>query len=141
MAIREHPPLGTLLLCDFGSGFKPPEMVKRRLVVVISPRIKARPGLCTVVALSTTPPKPVMAYHAQLNIRPRLPDRLESDGVWIKGDMVAAVGLQRLDFVITGRTEGGARLYHHDPLSAAQIQIVRACVLHALGLAPLTKHL
>lgn len=59
MAIREHPPLGTLLLCDFGSGFKPPEMVKRRLVVVISPRIKARPGLCTVVALSTTLPKPV----------------------------------------------------------------------------------
>lgn len=55
--------------------------------------------------------------------------------------MVAAVGLQRLDFVITDRTEGGARLYHHDPLSAAQIQIVRACVLHALGLAPLTKHL
>ncbi len=141
MAIRQHPPLGSLLLCDFGSGFKPPEMIKRRLVVVISPRIKARPGLCTVAALSTTPPKPVMPYHAQLDIRPRLPDRLESDGVWIKGDMVAAVSLQRLDFVITGKTQTGARRYHDQPLSDAQILTVRRCVLNALGLSPLTKHL
>ena len=63
MAIREHPPTGSILMCDFNAGFREPEMVKRRPVVVISPKIRARPGLCTVVALSTTVPAPVMDYH------------------------------------------------------------------------------
>ncbi|MEQ9178418.1 MAG: type II toxin-antitoxin system PemK/MazF family toxin, partial [Nitratireductor sp.] len=34
-------------MCDFNTGFRVPEMVKRRPVVVISPKIKARPRLCT----------------------------------------------------------------------------------------------
>ena len=85
MTIREHPPAGSILMCDFTSGFRPPEMVKVRPVVVISPKIAARPGLCTIVALSTTAPDPVMPYHCQIDIRPRLPDWMQSDGVWVKG--------------------------------------------------------
>lgn len=63
MTIREHPAIGTVLMCEFEPGFRVPEMVKRRPVVVISPKIAARPGLCMIVSLSTTPPDPVMQYH------------------------------------------------------------------------------
>lgn len=73
MPIQEHPALGTILTCDFNAGFKEPEMVKRRPVVVISPKIAGRYGLCTVVALSLTEPDPIMPYHCQIDIRPELP--------------------------------------------------------------------
>jgi hypothetical protein len=55
MPIQEHPATGTILICDF-TGMKEPEMVKRRPVVVISPKIAVRRGLCTVLGLSTVPP-------------------------------------------------------------------------------------
>lgn len=92
MPIKEHPFVGSILLCDFNSGFREPEMVKRRPVVVLSPKIAARPGLCTVVALSETEPHPRLPYHCQIDIRPKLPDGFNSDGVWVKGDMIYAVG-------------------------------------------------
>ena len=36
MPITFHPSPGTVLICDFTTGFQPPEMVKRRHVVVVS---------------------------------------------------------------------------------------------------------
>ena len=42
MPLTFHPDPGTLLVCNFDTGFIPPEMVKRRLVVVISPRLRKR---------------------------------------------------------------------------------------------------
>ena len=141
MAIREHPALGTVLTCDFSQGFAPPEMVKRRPVIVISPKIANRGGLCTVVALSTTPPDPVMPYHQQIDIRPRLPVRWQSDGVWIKGDMVLAVALHRLDFLSHGKDRTGKRRYHYAPVEEGILKLVRSCVLRSIGLGILTKHL
>jgi mRNA interferase MazF len=141
MPIKEHPYTGTILLCDFNSGFREPEMVKRRPVVVLSPKIAARPGLCTVVALSDTEPHPKLPYHCQIDIRPRLPDEFNSDGVWVKGDMIYAVGFHRLDFIRVGKTDGGKRMYHYEPLSNEEIKKIRECVLRALGLSALTKHL
>lgn len=139
--IREHPQTGVVLMCDFNAGFKSPEMVKRRPVVVISPRIKSRVGLCTVVALSTKAPTPVMPYHCQINLRPELPAPFDSDGVWVKGDMVNVVGFHRLDLFRLGRDENGKRDYLLEPLSADNIKEIRACVLRALGLQSLTKSL
>ncbi|PZP57209.1 MAG: hypothetical protein DI586_01050 [Micavibrio aeruginosavorus] len=140
MPIREHPDKGMILNCDFNVGFKVPEMVKERLVVVLSPKINARPNLSTVVALSTTAPEKTMPYHAQLDIRPRLPKGLESDGVWIKGDMVYAVGFHRLNLVRLG-TQNGKRSYYYHTLSDEQMELVHCCVLRAMGLSKLTKHL
>jgi uncharacterized protein YifN (PemK superfamily) len=141
MPIREHPYIGSILLCDFNSGFREPEMVKRRPVVVLSPKIAARPGLCTVVSLSGTAPDPLMPYHCQIDIRPRLPDGFESDGIWVKGDMLYAVGFHRLDFIRTGKNAAGRRLYHYTPLNDENIKKIRECVLRGLGLTSLTKHL
>ena len=141
MAIKEHPYTGSILLCDFNSGFREPEMVKRRPVVVLSPKIAARPGLCTVVALSETEPAPKLPYHCQIDIRPELPEEFSSNGVWVKGDMIYAVGFHRLDLIRIGKNMAGKRLYHYEPLSAENIRKIRECVLKAIGLTGLTKHL
>jgi mRNA interferase MazF len=141
MPIAEHPALGTILTCDFDSGFKVPEMVKRRTVVVISPKIKTRYGLCTVVGFSTTAPDPVEIYHAQIKIVPKLPPPWDSDDIWIKGDMVYAVGFHRLDLIRLGKDRQGNRIYRMNTLDENQIKIVRTCVLRAIGLSVLTKHL
>ena len=140
MAIREHPSIGSILLCDF-DGYRQPEMVKRRPVVVISPKIAARPGLCTVVALSTTAPEPAAQYHCQIDIRPRLPDWMQSDGVWVKGDMIAVVALNRLDFIQVGKNSVGKRQYYYSTVGIGNLKDIRRCVLSGMGLAHLTKHL
>jgi mRNA interferase MazF len=140
MAIKEHPRIGTVLMCDFNGGFRAPEMVKRRPVVVLSPKMSARPGLCTVVARSTTPLYPVQAFHCQIDIEPPLPAPLLSKGIWVKGDMLYAVGFHRLDFIRTGIAQG-VRTYRYDPLSSEIIKKIRGCVLSGLGMSILTKHL
>ena len=59
MALKFHPKPGTILVCDFRQGFRAPEMIKRRPVVVVSPRLRNRTDLCTVVPLSTIEPRPI----------------------------------------------------------------------------------
>lgn len=141
MPIKEHPYIGSILMCDFNAGFREPEMIKRRPVVVLSPKIAARPGLCTVVALSDTAPNRVMPYHCQIDIRRPLPESFNSNGVWVKGDMLYAVGFHRLDFIRRGKDLRGKRDYHYEPLSQENIRKIRECVLRGLGLSVLTKHL
>ena len=116
-------------------------MVKRRPCVVISPKIGARPGLCTVVALSTDQPKPVMAYHCQIDLGPELPAPWKTSGIWVKGDMVNAVGFHRLDFIRIGKSDDGSRRYYYTPLGDEIMRKIRTCVLNSIGLAALTRHL
>lgn len=141
MAIERHPKIGTILFCDFNQGFREPEMVKRRPVVVISPPISVRAGLVTVVPLSTSRPAPEMAYHCKITLDPPLPEPWGDQARWIKGDMVCAVGYHRLDLVRMGKDDNGKRLYRTEPLPAEDLKQVRICVLNALGLAGLTRHL
>lgn len=141
MPISSHPERGMILRCHFGRGFKAPEMVKERLVVVLSPKITTRPGLTTVVALSTSPPEPVLQYHCQIDVHPPLPPRWKSTGLWVKGDMVNAVGFRRLDFLLIRREADGKRIYYLDTLSETQMKAVCCCALRAQGFQNLTKHL
>ena len=67
MALKYQPNVGTLWMCDFNTGFKPPEMIKRRPVVVIAPHPKRQIGLCTIVPLSTTTPVPVEPFHHRMD--------------------------------------------------------------------------
>ena len=70
MALLFVPSPGTLLMCDFDTGFQPPEMTKRRPVVVVSPRRRrAMTKLCTVVPLSTAVPNQVEPFHHRMNPR------------------------------------------------------------------------
>lgn len=124
MALRYPPHPGALLMCDFNTGFEPPEMTKRRPVVVISPRPKTLAGLCTVVPLSTVAPNPVKPFH-HLMAAGSLPPELGARDSWAKCDMVCTVSLRRLDWV-SGRK--ALRVLDHDLVA------VRRGVAVALGL-------
>ncbi|MDD9910754.1 MAG: type II toxin-antitoxin system PemK/MazF family toxin [Ahrensia sp.] len=128
-----------MLLCNFGNGFVEPEMTKRRPVIVLSPRIQARPYLCTVVALSTTPPQKEMPYHCRVELPFSMPKPFNAQECWIKGDMVNAVGFHRLDLIRLGKDAQGNRRYLKQPVGDEILRQTRQCVLHGLGLSTLTK--
>jgi mRNA interferase MazF len=108
MAIFFHPPAGTLLMCDFNTGFKPPEMVKKRPVVIVSHKHK---NVATVVPLSCTEPIPFESHHWEMSPM-SLPASLRGDRCWAKCDMVSCVGFARLDRIMDGKCPNtGRRVY------------------------------
>jgi len=139
--LKYHPEPGTLLICDYGEEAVEPEMVKRRPVVVVSPRLKLRTGLCAVVALSTTPPNPSEDYHCTIRVDPPLPAPFDSPEIWVKADMLATVGFHRLDLPRTGRDQYGKRKYLTVRITSDELQAVYRCVLCGLGMGRLTPHL
>ena len=128
MPITFHPKPGQVLYCDF-RGYMVPEIVKTRPVVIVSPGHLARPGLVTVVPLSTTPPDPVRPYHYRLQGNP-IPGSTETE-VWAKCDLFASVSLERLDRVKLGRGE-----YRTGAVSMDQVKAIRRACLYALGIDP-----
>jgi mRNA interferase MazF len=135
MAIEHHPKIGTVLVCDFQPGFREPEMVKRHPVIVVSPRLRKRDGLCTVVPLSTTPPNDVMPYHYKIIFAPPLPAPYHAAEQWVKADMLATVGFHRLHFLHAPKTKGERRRRNVVPvISAANLDAVHLCIRHALGM-------
>ena len=142
MAIREHPQRGSIVWCDFSRGFREPEMVKKRPALVVSKKISARVGLCTVVALSPTAPAPKQLYHYHLELNVDFPPHLDlSNSMWVKGDMINTVSFERIDFIQIGRNTAGKRTYYLNTITHHQMKAVEACMLHSLGLSTLTKHL
>ncbi|ORJ55874.1 type II toxin-antitoxin system PemK/MazF family toxin [Geothermobacter hydrogeniphilus] len=139
MALKFHPKPGTVLICDFTAGFKMPEMIKRRPVVVVSPRPRRKTQLCIVVPLSTTCPEPVEAYHHRL-MPGSLPGNLAGKETWAKCDMPATVSLARLDRVRVKR-EDGQRVYVAEKILPKDFMEIQKGVLFALGLGRLTDHL
>ena len=139
--LKFHPSAGAVLLCRYEPGFEPPEMVKTRPVVVITPRLRRRNGLCTVVPLSTTEPKPMEAYHHLLRFEPSLPKPWNSPVCWVKADMFATVGFHRLSLIGLGKTRDGRRRYLQTSVQIEDLAAIQRCVLHALDLSGLTKHL
>jgi len=140
MAIRFHPDPGTVLICDF-TGFREPEMVKRRPVVVISPRFRQRGRLCTVVPLSTTQPRTVCDYHCQLHFEPVMPKPYSASCMWVKADMICTVSFDRLFVPHEGKDRQGKRSYHVRHISDEDLRRVQVCVLNGMGLSRLTSGL
>jgi len=99
MPITFHPQPGTVLISDFSTGFQPPEMVKRRHVVVVSPRRHHYSGLCLVVPFSTVAPNPVEAFHHLIPVGV-YPFFHPKKDVWAKGDMLTCLAFRRLDRVL-----------------------------------------
>lgn len=132
MPLEFYPPPGTILLCDYQPGFKVPEMTKRRPVVVISPRFRGRGQLCTVVPLSTTPPRPVRPYHCEIEVE-LAPPYLAATS-WVKADMIATVGFHRLRPLHMGKDQYGKRKHVYPRVEENDLAQIRECVLAALGL-------
>ncbi|HET7815522.1 MAG TPA: type II toxin-antitoxin system PemK/MazF family toxin [Candidatus Baltobacteraceae bacterium] len=139
-----HP--GDVYMCDF-SGYIVPEMVKKRRVIVISPRNAGTAPLAVVVPVSSTRPDPPSNVHVRLpgeNIYRCFYGKQE---VWAKADMIAHVRFDRLDRVRVPQLdehgapiERSARYIPTVRLSAEHLQEVRVAVLHAIGLGGLAIH-
>lgn len=142
MPLKYYPSAGEIVLCDYGTGFIAPEMVKLRPVVIVSPRLRKRSDLVAVVPLSTTPPNPAEHHHCSITLAVPLPKPFDAPQMWAKCDMVATVALARLDRFRDGRLPGGGpRRFTTGKLDAAQLIEIRKAILHGLGLGSLTIHL
>lgn len=129
--LQFHPHAGTLVMCDFRGNIAP-EIIKRRPVIVVTPRLPYRSHLCMIVPTSTTPADHPQPYHVRLsrNYHPKEEDDL---AVWAKCDLVQSVSMRRLD-----RFKVGHRKYYCPKISAEDLKAVRAGLLHALGFPALT---
>ncbi|MGN7437302.1 MAG: type II toxin-antitoxin system PemK/MazF family toxin [Alcanivorax sp.] len=134
MALTFHPKPGTIVVCDYSTGFREPEMVKRRPAIVVSPRLRRRKGLCSVVPLSTTEPTHVMPYHYLLKLERPLPHPWGTDQMWVKGDMISTVSLTRLDLIRDKRIPGQPRRYIKVSVKADQFDAIKASILNGLGI-------
>ncbi|AWL04256.1 type II toxin-antitoxin system PemK/MazF family toxin [Massilia oculi] len=133
MALKFFPEQGSILICDF-KGFNDPEMTKRRPVVVISPKRKHSPRLCTIVPLSTTAPRPVEKFHVRLQIEPALPEPYDRAICWAKCDMIYQVSFDRLSLPCFGKISDGSRMYYQVPVAPEKLLEIRQAVAFALGL-------
>lgn len=140
MGLDFHPQQGAIVICDF-KGLQEPEMVKRRPVVVISPRFRRRGKLCTIVPLSTTPPSEIANYHYKLLLDPPLPPPNDKPFCWVKADMIYTVSFDRLMLPFEGKDNSGKRIYDQRVLSDDDFRIIQKCLLHGVGLSKLTEHL
>ena len=142
MELQYPPRPGQILICNYGTGFREPEMVKERLVVVVSPRLPHRDWLCTVVPLSTSAPRSNIRYQCKVSLPFSAPEPYEGTFKFAKADMLATVGYRRLSMPYTGRDPStGKRRYLKIVLSPEELVKVHKCVLYSLGLDPLTEYL
>jgi mRNA interferase MazF len=125
---------GTIVLCDYSTGFREPEMVKRRPVIVISKQLDYRSLLCTVVPLSTTPPRFEVPYVYRLLLARPLSPAFASTEMWAKVDMLATVGFHRLDLFRTERDQTGRRRYYCPKISAEDIKAIKEGIAHIFGI-------
>ena len=89
--------------------------------------------LCTIVPLSTSPPRPVLAHHLQIGFEPLLPAPYNSPFMWLKGDVVLTVAFHRLRLLFSG-WDNGQRIYDVRVLDAETFEKVRSCVRSGLGI-------
>jgi len=126
---------GTIVRCDYSrGGFQAPEMVKARPAVIVSPRLRHRDGLCSVVPLSSDPGTHEVPYVVKLDLDPPLPEPFGYQTVWAKCDMLATIGFARLDMFRTARDQYGRRKYLQPHLPNADLLRIRNGIAAALGL-------
>jgi mRNA interferase MazF len=138
LALNYLPKRGEELVCDYSTGFQAPEMVKKRLCVVISPRLHHRSKVCTIVPISTSEPQIAVKFQCKIELPSPPPEPWPAQVVWVKADMIATVGLGRLDFLWLPRS-AGRRKYIKMSVSDPDLQKIAACVQYSLGLQPLDE--
>ena len=128
MPLKYQPKEASILICDF-SGFVPPEMVKKRPVVILR-KHPHNSSLVTVVPLSTTAPTRVGAHHVELPCY--IPG--EAEICWAKCDMIYTLSIERLDRCKVRSRQGG-REYKVFTMTPEHFDAVKTAVLAGLGLS------
>ena len=136
MGLQFPPSVGDIVMCAFPDCFEPPEMVKTRAVIVISPKLAGRAGLAAIVPLSNTAPDPVREYHCEIPAR-LLPKCMQATGGarWAKCDMVYTLSIARLSLAMGKRNpQTKQRTYDKARLDLEHINKVRRCLALSLGI-------
>ena len=112
MSLSHYPGAWRIMMCDFNTGFKAPEIVKRRPVITISKRRRDNAQLCTVIPISSTRPSVIRDYHYQIptNVLPHYLRNNYSES-WVKADLIQTVAFFRLTMFWHGRGNQGQRIY------------------------------
>ena len=100
-ALQMYLKTGEIVICNFDTGFVPPEMVKSRPALVFSKSSTHWRGLCSVVPFSTTPPDRVEPWHVLVKnpLHRRLPQGQrfgQAAEMWAKCDMITTVSFARI---------------------------------------------
>jgi len=107
-------------------------MVKRRLAIIISPKLKRRHALTTVIPLSKTEPAPVQEWHVRVDLD--VPEPWGPGPRWAKCDMLATVCYDRLNLPYSKHRVTGSRLFHQIELDAETVVRLRRAAAAALGI-------
>lgn len=126
MTISFHPRPGTVLMCDFTTGFIVPEIIKMRPVVVVSPHHIRRQGLYTVVPLSRTAPDPLEQYHVHFA---KTPVADQFGPCWAKCDLVTSVSAERLD-----RKKIARGVYKITNVTTPELDLILLAIKYSLGI-------
>ena len=111
-------------------------MVQRRLCVVISPKLKRRDNLVTVVPLSESTPTSVEDWHHSIAIQ----SKAWGDGPrWVKCDMIATVSYDRLSRPYYRHSVTKTRLFEKLCVAQEDLKIIREKISAALGLPVIEK--
>lgn len=139
MAISYHPRPGEIFICTYPKDMKEPEMVKPRPVVAISPRLKYRTTLVTIVPLSTTKPRYKMPFHYEISLAKPLPEPWNKNPCWAICDHPMTVGFDRLNLIRLGKDQYGKRKYYQHRLNKSDLEGIRHGILQALGVGYLIE--
>lgn len=131
MPLPYHPVPGTIVICDYTTGFRPPEMVKRRLAITISPKLKRRNNLVAVIPLSATCPTPLEDWHHRVDLL--IPAPWGDGPRWAACDHVATVAYDRVNLPYTKHPVTGTRTFVQIELADEVAELRRKAAL-ALGI-------
>ena|SRR6218665_159468 len=134
MPLMYYPRPGEIFICDYPKDMRVPEMVKTRPVVVISPRLRGRGNLITIVPLSATKPQTIMPYHYELSLAHPLPSPWDANPCWAICDHPMAVGFDRINLIRLGKDQYGKRKYYQHLIRAEDLGAIRDCVTKSFGL-------
>jgi mRNA interferase MazF len=127
-AITFFPTGGTVLICDFSGGFRPPEMIEKRPSIVISPKNTNR-GTCVVVPISSQESRNATAIAVPMTTA-KYPF-LRKDG-WAKCHAPATVSITRLSMMRDPNTGRGLHT-NGTMIDAADLAAVRRGVARFIG--------
>ena len=131
MPIKYPPRRGEILICDF-TNLLTHEMSKVRPVVALSPRIRHRSDICTVVPLSTTKPQWIEDYHYLLHFEELLPSPFDKSDMWLKGDMLYTLNISRMNYPYKKIDQ--ERRYMHFSVTTEDMIAIEKCVCSGLGI-------
>jgi mRNA-degrading endonuclease toxin of MazEF toxin-antitoxin module len=131
MTISFVPRRGQILICDLVFGQVPPEIGKRRRVLIVSPRSYNQrhgkgPGRCLVVPFSTTAPVKRTPAHVPFSVGRYVSLTRNSLALC---DCVRSVSHARLDRVFA------RGIYQSEMISGDDMGRIETGIRHAMGLA------